>query len=111
MANYYGVSLNALTMRLEELRLLPAGIWEKLKDRGLKVRKVQEQLGISTIPARDSRLPIRYQYLAIAAFNECAITEGQLAKFLGVDRLEARRIVEELHTLELPNCDFGQDDQ
>jgi hypothetical protein len=39
-------------------------------------------------------LPIRYQYLAVDAFDRALITEGQFARFLRVDRLEARQIAE-----------------
>ena len=34
MAHYYFVSVEAMMLRLEELRLLPGGTWERLRDRG-----------------------------------------------------------------------------
>jgi hypothetical protein len=40
--------------------------------------------------------PIHYQHLAIEALDRGLITEGRFASFLGVDRLEARRIAESL---------------
>ena len=103
LANYYGVSLAAFTRRLEDLRLLPTGIWDKLRESGFRVREAQQQLGLGKIPARDDKLPVRYKYLAVDAFDRELITEGQLAQFLRVERLEARRIVEELrrHTSEV----------
>ncbi len=96
LAHYYGVSVEALTRRLEEMKLLPTGIWDKLKDRGLKVREAQQQLGLGPIPARNEHLPLRYQYLAVEAFTQSQITEGQFPRLLQVDRLEARRIAEVL---------------
>jgi hypothetical protein len=48
---------------------------------------------------------VRYPYLAIEALDRQLITEGQFAQFLRVDRLEARRIAEELHE----NLSAGQD--
>ncbi|MEW5960690.1 MAG: XRE family transcriptional regulator [Chloroflexota bacterium] len=96
LAYYYGVSVAALTRRLEEMRLLPTGVWDKLKARGFKVREAQQQLDLGPIPAHDEKLPRRYQYLAIDAFDQELITEGRLARFLDVDRLEARRIAEKL---------------
>ncbi len=92
LAHYYGVSVEALTYRLEEMELLPSGSWERLRDRGLKVRKVQEELGLEAIPQRTDTTPIHYQHLAIEALDQGLITEGQFADFLNVDRLEARRI-------------------
>jgi Zn-dependent peptidase ImmA (M78 family)/DNA-binding XRE family transcriptional regulator len=96
LAYYYGVSVAALTRRLEEMRLLPSGVWDKLKARGFKVREAQQQLDLGPLPAHDETLPRRYQYLAIDAFDQELISEGRLARFLDVDRLEARRIAERL---------------
>lgn len=105
LANYYGVSVEAMTRRLEDLKLLPTGLWEKLREGGFKVREAQRQLGLGALPARDQKLPTRYQYLAIEAFDRELISEGLLARFLGVDRLEARRIGELLR----PNVAEGTD--
>ncbi len=78
------------------MRLRPTGAWDKLKERGFKVREAQQQLGLGPLPAADEMLPRRYQYLALDAFAQDRLTEGQLARFLDVDRLEARRIAERL---------------
>jgi Zn-dependent peptidase ImmA (M78 family)/DNA-binding XRE family transcriptional regulator len=96
LAHYYGVSVEALTRHLEDLKLLPTGTWDTLRDRGFKVREAQRQLGLAEIPAPDETLPRRYQYLVLTAFEQELITEGQLAHFLRVDRLEARRAIEVL---------------
>jgi len=96
LANYYGVSVAALTRRLEGMNLAPRGTWERLKDNGFKVREAQRQLGLPEIPAQAQKLPMRYQYLAVAAYKEGLISEGQLARFLQVSRLEARGIAQVL---------------
>jgi Zn-dependent peptidase ImmA (M78 family)/DNA-binding XRE family transcriptional regulator len=96
LAHYYGVSVEALVYRLEEIGLLPSGTWERLRDRGLKVRKVQQELGLDKIVQRTDTTPIHYQHLAIEALDQGLITEGRFANFLDVDRLEARRIAEVL---------------
>lgn len=92
LAHYYGVSVQALDYRLEGLGLLPAGTWDKLKDRGFRVRKAQEELGLNEIPQRTDRVPLHYQHLAIEALDQGLITEGHFARLLRVDRLEARRV-------------------
>ncbi len=46
LAHYYGVSVQALTYRLEEMKLMPSGTWERLKNRGFKVRKAQQEIGL-----------------------------------------------------------------
>jgi Zn-dependent peptidase ImmA (M78 family)/DNA-binding XRE family transcriptional regulator len=96
LAHYYGVSIEALGYRLEEMGLLHSGTLERLRDRGLKVRKVQQQLGLEEIQQRTDIAPIHYQHLAIEALDQGLITEGRFADFLDVDRLEARRIAEAL---------------
>ena len=94
LAHYYGVSVSALVYRLEDLELLPSGTWDRLRDRGLKVRKVQQELGLEAIMQRTDVTPIHYQHLAIEALDQGLITEGRFANFLDVDRLEARRLAE-----------------
>ncbi|MEA5418509.1 XRE family transcriptional regulator [Spirulina sp. CCNP1310] len=96
LAYYYGVSIEALVYRLEDIELLPSGTWDRLRDRGLKVKKVQQELGLQEINQQADQLPIHYQHLAIEALDQGLITEGRFADFLGVDRLEARRIAESL---------------
>ncbi len=96
LAHYYGVSAEAFTRRLEGMKILPAGVWEYHNERGLSVRETRQELELDYIPSRDHPLPMRYQLLAVNAFRDAKITEGQLARFLHVDRLEARRIVETL---------------
>jgi Zn-dependent peptidase ImmA (M78 family) len=96
LANYYGVSLEALALRMEGMALLRTGTWDRLRDRGIKVRKVQQDLGLQETAHRSDQLPVHYQHLAIDALEQGKITEGCFADFLEVDRLEARRIAEEL---------------
>jgi hypothetical protein len=83
------------------MKLIPTGTWERLRDRGLKVHKVQQELGLDDIPQRSDMTPIHYQYLAIEALDRGLITEGCFADFLGVDRLEARRIAMSLNDFSI----------
>ena len=84
LAYHYFVSVEAMMRRLEELRLLPGGTWERLRDRGFKVREAQRQLGLSPHPRDERTLPLRYQYLAAQAYEEGKLTEGELARLLRV---------------------------
>jgi Zn-dependent peptidase ImmA (M78 family)/DNA-binding XRE family transcriptional regulator len=94
LADYYKVSVEALTLRLESLKLLPTGTWDRLKDRGFKVGEAKLQLGISSKLAKNGLLPQKYEWLAVKAFNDEKITEGRLSKFLRRSRIEARLLVE-----------------
>lgn len=98
LADLYQVSVEALVRRLEELRLIPIGTWERLSTAGFKVREAQQMPGIvAGGPAQaDEQLPARYQYLAVEAHQRDELTEGQLARFLRTDRLDARRLVQKM---------------
>ncbi len=102
LAHHYFVSVEAMMWRLEELRLLPGGTWERLRDRGFKVREAQKQLGLSPHPRDERAMPLRYQYLAALAYEEEKLTEGELARLLRIDRVGARWLIQELaHSLLL----------
>ena len=92
MAHYFGVSFEALSYRLEGLKLVPSGMWEHLKNHGFKVRKVQQLLGLEQSQASSQRLPLRHQLLAVDALEQELISERQLADLLEVDLLKAREI-------------------
>ncbi len=96
LADLYQVSVQALIIRLEKLRRFPTGTWDKLAVEGFKPRQAQQLLGIdANLPVLDA-LPRRYVNLAITAYEDGDLSEGQLAKLLRVDRVSARIMVEEL---------------
>ena len=104
VAHRFGVSPQAMVRRLEDLRLLPSGTWDGLSER-VSVRNAQERLGLTAIAGRDELLPVRYRQLAFFAYDEGLISEGRLARFLRVDKLEARRLIQEQENQELQLSD------
>jgi hypothetical protein len=54
-------------------------------------------------------MPLRYQFLALDAFDNGAITEGQLAQFLRVDRTEARQLAQKIREQTGRNGDDAPD--
>jgi Zn-dependent peptidase ImmA (M78 family)/DNA-binding XRE family transcriptional regulator len=96
LAHFYGVSVQALTIRLEDLRLIPTGTWDRIKDGGFKVQEAKKQLGLGEISSQNDPLPIRYQTLAVIAYDKELITEGQMAQYLRIDRVLARDVAENL---------------
>ena len=94
LAHYYGVSVEALTRRLEDLRLLSSGTWERLRASEFKIRAAQQELGLDRIPTQADKLPQRYQHLAFRAFHQGLISEGQFARFLSLSRMQSRRAAE-----------------
>ncbi len=96
LAHFYFVSVQALILRLEEVRLIPTGTWERIEAQGFRVHEAQRILELPEHPADEKLLPSRYRYLAVMAYLRGDLSEGQLARYLRTDRLDARRIVDEL---------------
>ena len=83
-------------LRLEEMRLIPNGTWDRLRDQNFKVREAQAELGLERPPQEGDMLPLRYTFLAARAFEDERITEGQLARYLRTDRVSARDKIAQL---------------
>ena len=97
VADYFGVGVQTLILRLEGLRLLPSGTWDRLKDRGFRVRDAQEKLSLDpSARERADKYPLYYQHLAIEALDEGSITEGRFAELFGIGRVEARALADAL---------------
>jgi Zn-dependent peptidase ImmA (M78 family)/DNA-binding XRE family transcriptional regulator len=96
LAFTFCVSVEAMFHRLESLRLISLGTYERVRHEGLKVAEVQQLVGI-TAPQPDTQLlPRGFLTLAISSFQSGVITEGLFARLLRLDRIEARRLVREL---------------
>lgn len=91
MANDYGVSFRAIVLRLEEMKLVPRGLHDRLvNNHKYQPDKARVELGLSECPEKAKILSERYIELAMQAYADGKITESQFAKFLQVDRLDAR---------------------
>lgn len=93
MAHAINVSQEAMCRRLEDLKLLPMGTWDSLRDRGFSGELVRQILGDRS---RDDELvvPPRLWMLAAEAYSKELLTEGQLAQLLRIDRVDLRRILD-----------------
>jgi Zn-dependent peptidase ImmA (M78 family)/DNA-binding XRE family transcriptional regulator len=96
LADWYQVSVQALVLRLENLRRIAVGTWDNLAQTGFKPREAQRLLGIDANPPVKGNLPRWYMKLAVLAYEKEKISEGQLARFLRTDRVNARLLVDEL---------------
>lgn len=96
MADYFGVSAMAMALRMESIGLIPRGSWDQISESRVQIGELKNAAGIESAGDEDSidRYPQRYKVLAVQAFVEGKITEGQLAKFLRCSRVEAREIVD-----------------
>lgn len=93
LSHFYFVSVEAMCLRLEQLGLTPKGVWQSLKEAGMAPQTAATLLELPSHPQTDRPYPERYMYLAVRAFEEGLISQGQLARFLRCDPIEAREIV------------------
>lgn len=91
MADYFGVSFQAMTLRLEDLKLLPGGTYDKFQAKGFRPTAHRASQAPATARPEDA-LPARYVRLALEAFEKELLSEAELARFLRCDRLTARDI-------------------
>jgi len=109
MSHFYFVSLEAMTLRLEQLNLVREGTWVMIKEAGFSPAKAAEILGLAAHPESDDPYPERYKYLAVRAFEQEKISQGQLARFLRCDPVSAREVVRQCLTSPVLGQDGGQD--
>lgn len=96
LAYDFRVSAEAMFRRLEELKRLPSGTWDRLKQKNFEPDRARSALGFIG-ENRQPTLPLRYRVLAWIAYDKCeAITELQLAKKLRTDLVSARIEMEQL---------------
>ncbi|HYJ06798.1 MAG TPA: XRE family transcriptional regulator [Chthoniobacterales bacterium] len=99
LAHLFGVSVQAMCLRFEQLRRVPVGTWDQLKERGFRPDLARATLGLAPVADNRDLLPRRYLLLARRAYEEGLISEGQLAKKLRQDRVSARLTIEKLNGL------------
>ena len=94
MAEYFAVSLMAMTLRLESLSLIGRGSWDSIKESGVAIKELRRQSGVQDQLDLDSAetFPDRYKLLAIQAWASEKISIGTLAKLLRSSLVEAREI-------------------
>ncbi len=96
MAHSRHVSREAMARRLEQLGLLKPGTFDALKAKNALSRKaVAEVLGPEAV-VKQAETPTRFSLLAVEGYAAGLLSEGQLAELLGVDRLEARYVIDAL---------------
>jgi hypothetical protein len=94
LSNIFMVSVQAMTLRLEGLGLIRKGTWQLLEEKQSRPEVAGRKLGLSDArPGDEDPYPERYKYLAVRAFCQARISEGQVARFLRCDRVSAREIV------------------
>jgi Zn-dependent peptidase ImmA (M78 family)/DNA-binding XRE family transcriptional regulator len=98
-AAFFAVSPQAMTLRLEGMGLIPPETWDSLKASGMKPDAAQQEPGEVSVNDSAEPVPMRFRSLAIQAFHQDLIGEGELAKLLRVSRIRARELAQETHAV------------
>lgn len=101
LANYFGVSREALVRRLEELGLIKRDSWDWfVENGGITNEQVIQVLG--KLPKDDHKddadrpISLRMSMMADEVWRRGLLSEGQLARLLRLDRLELRAMLDGL---------------
>lgn len=102
LAHYFCASREAIVRRLEDLDLATKGTWDWFEQHGgITNAQAEEVLG-TELSDRSKNAPsrilasLRLDTLAAAALDRELLSEGQLAQLLRVDRLDIRRLEDQL---------------
>lgn len=100
LSRTFGVSREAMVRRIEELKVVPPGAWDWFQANGViaddeaaEVRGGLAPAGIDAAKATH-RLPVRITALAAEAHRQELLSEGQLARLLGLDRVALRQVLD-----------------
>lgn len=101
ISHAFGVSRMAMVLRLEELGLTKSGTWAWFAENGgITDKQAREVLGDTAaldLAKFDAVRPVsmRMSLMASEAWRQGLLSEGQLARLLHIDRVEAREIIDE----------------
>jgi Zn-dependent peptidase ImmA (M78 family)/transcriptional regulator with XRE-family HTH domain len=93
LAYFFAVSVEAMVRRLEELQLVTAGLWDRLRSEGFRALEAQRILGLDAALPQEQQLPLRYLGLVLEAWHAGDLSEGQVAQRLRMSRLGARDLL------------------
>jgi Zn-dependent peptidase ImmA (M78 family)/DNA-binding XRE family transcriptional regulator len=99
LAMAFHVSPEAAARRLEQLRLFKKGTYQVLRSSGFTAAVAREIAGESAEPQGPPVLLPRYTEIALEAFEEELISEGELAGMLRLGRIETREFLDSLAAL------------
>lgn len=101
LAKAFGVSFQAMALRLEELRLLPRGSYEKIVRSRLRPRDLGRREEVAPSSALRLGLPDRYVALAVSAYDQELLSESEFADVLATDIVTARAVYQDSHRIPL----------
>lgn len=107
MAIYFNVSIEAMARRLEALDIVPRGLTDSLKDRGLGMQHLEEvkkELGGEPVT---SQFTPRLLLLVGVAYDRELLSEQQIARKLDLDLVTVRTMLADVSRSEGDNIGFA----
>jgi Zn-dependent peptidase ImmA (M78 family)/DNA-binding XRE family transcriptional regulator len=101
LAKAFGVSFQATALRLEELRLLPRGSYEKIVQSRLRPQDLGPRAATPKPSLLRLGLPERYVTLAVSAYDQEMLSESEFAEALSTDVPTARAVFQEHERISL----------
>lgn len=101
LASEFGASAQALILRLEDLRFLPGGEWDRISATRVDLVEAGRLLALPESARDVRRFSRRYVLLALDAYEREFLTERDLAEYLELDRLAVRELLARLSRSEL----------
>lgn len=95
LAHAFHVSNEGMCRRLESLRLVHAGTWDMLRERGFGEEHVRQVLPTQEEPVYVEG-PTRLDLMVAEAYTRQLASEGQLASMLDLDRIAVRELLDRL---------------
>ena len=96
LARSFYVSTEAMCRRLESLELLPKGTFDSLRGRGFKESALAGLVAQQTDQTSQNRYGMHLAQLATSALNRGLLSEGQVSRMLDLDRVDVRRMIEDV---------------
>lgn len=95
-ADWWGVSFQAFALRLEQLRLIRAGTYDRLMHQGLAIDEARALLDLPEHEPDRQTIGRRMRMLAVTAYAQGLLSEERFARMLRTDRLGARQAAAQL---------------
>ena len=102
LAATFGVSFQAMAHRLEELQLLPRGIYDKIMQSRLRPHDLKKNSEMhAKVQDNMPKLPERYVALAVSAYDQELLSESEFSETLEMDIATARDLYQSKREIPL----------
>ena len=95
LALFFGVSIEAMTRRMESLEMLPQGTYESLRDQGIGLEHRERVAEEMALEEDVTPFTPRTLLLAGAAYNRELLSEQQIASMLELSLVDVRRALQD----------------